>query len=88
MQTTNEHQITFTCKDCGTRETFFATMRSLLVMRLDRSMWHSEVDQIGAMTCGDCHGSPIGFAAYNAVQYERQRYEESVARKAKKDRAA
>jgi hypothetical protein len=75
------HQIVFTCKSCGARETFFAPMRSMLVMLLDRSMWHSGRDE-GTSVCVNCHGEATNYATNNAKQYEQQAREERAARKA------
>ena len=78
------HQLALTCKDCGFRETFFAPMRSMLIMTLDRSMWHSETEVVGTYTCVDCHGTTVGFAQYNAIQYEKEQREIAAARKRKR----
>ena len=69
------HQLALTCKDCGFRETFFAPMRSMLIMTLDRSMWHSETEVVGTYTCVDCHGT---------IQFEKEQREMAAARKRKR----
>ena len=75
------YKITLTCRRCGLRETFSARKRFMLIMLLEKSMWHSETEIAGTSTCAECHGTTLSFAEHNEIQFEKEQREIAAAKR-------